>query len=237
VAVVKNGDGRLFDGSKSVVPDSLLPFRSFGLRGGALRVAEDQLHSAVGHTKYKGAGMYMTGKNDDGTVYDWCGGFVQWCYQTAAQFFGMTNPFGGSQSTLASPQKAISWAMAHPLLATVIRYGGGNPMDADGKFYGTTGSRPERQDLIDLTFDARYNPTNVIEGDICLVRDGPGAAKDWLHVSMVYNVSGGDTFDTINGNPYIWIEKGLKFSDKVRGVYRYAFLHLSLPPVNWHYGL
>jgi hypothetical protein len=81
----------------------------------------------------------------------------------------------------------------------------------------------------DVEYAAHGNPSNVIEGDVCLVRNNSGG---WQHVSMVYNVGGG-SFDTINGNPSIWIQKGMKFSDKVGKVFRYAFLHLSLPPVDW----
>ena len=53
------------------------------------------------------------------------------------------------------------------------------------------------------------------------------------HVSTVYNVAGSSTFDTRYGNPTIWIQKGLKYSDKVGKDYKYSFLHLSLPPVDW----
>jgi len=231
VFVVKNGDARLFDGGKDVLPPAaMLPLKAFGLRGAALRIAEDQLHSSIGSTSKKGAGMYMAGKNEDGTIYDWCGGFVQWCYQTAARLIGETNPFGDTAWALASPQRAISWAMAHPDLATVIRYEGGNPMEADGKLYGAKGVRNEKQKMNDLQIAAHGNPSNVIEGDICLVRNDGGG---WQHVSMVYNVAGSSTFDTINGNPLIWIQKGLKYSDKVGKVFRYSFLHLSLAPVDW----
>ena len=111
-----------------------------------------------------------------------------------------------------------------------IRYEGPSPMSADSNLYGTKGTRKERQEFIDLEIAAHGNPSNVIEGDICLVRNATGA---WQHVSMVYNVAGGSTFDTINGNPTVWVQKGLKFGDKVGKAYKYSFLHLSLAAVDW----
>jgi hypothetical protein len=231
VIVAKDANGRQFDGSKDVIPQqSLLVLKAFGLRGAALRVAEDQLDSSIGRTSGKGAGMYMKGTNEDGTLYDWCGGFAQWCYQTAAQLIGETNPFGDTAWALASPERAISWALAHPSLATIIRYKGVNPMDADDKLYGMKGSRPESQDLVEMQVADHGNPSNITEGDICLTRKPNGS---WQHVSTVYNVAGSSTFDTMNGNPSIWIQKGLSYSDKVGKDYKYSFLHLSLPPVDW----
>jgi hypothetical protein len=231
VIVSKDPNGREFDGGKDAVPPQvLLPLKAYGLRGAALRVAEDQLASSIGRTSGKGAGMYMKGKNEDGTLYDWCGGFAQWCYQTAADLINETNPFGGTAWALASPERAISWALAHPTLATIIRYKGVNPMDADGKLYGLKGSRPESQDLVEMQVADHGNPSNITEGDICLTRKPDGS---WQHVSTVYNVAGSSTFDTMNGNPTIWIQKGLSYSDKVGKDYKYSFLHLSLPPVDW----
>jgi hypothetical protein len=232
VIVSKDPNGREFDGSNNVVPPQvLLPLKAFGLRGAALRIAEDQLVSSIGRTSGKGAGMYMKGSNEDGSLYDWCGGFAQWCYQTAAQLIGETNPFGDTAWALASPERAISWALAHPSLATVIRYKGVNPMGADGKLYGMKGTRPESQDqLVDMEVADHGNPANITEGDICLTRKPDGS---WQHVSTVYNVAGSSTFDTMNGNPSIWIQKGLKYGDKVGKDYKYSFLHLSLPPVDW----
>ncbi len=232
VVVVKDAESRIFDGSKDMPPAQIVQIlKAYGLRGAAIRIAEDQMASVIGRTSSKGAGMYMAGKDQKtGKLYDWCGGFVQWCYQNAARIIGETNPFGDTAWALASPQRAISWAMAHPSLATVIRYGGGNPMDADGKLYGAKGTREEHQDFNDIQIAAHGNPSNLIEGDICLHRADDGT---WKHVCMVYNIAGSATFDTINGNPTVWIDKGLSFSAKVGKDYKYSFLHLSLPPVDW----
>lgn len=231
VFVVKNGDGRLFDGGNDTVPTAaFLPLKAFGLRGAAIRIAEDQLNSSIGHTWGKGAGRYMQGTNEDGSLYDWCGAFCQWCYQNAARILGESNPFGNTPWALASPQRAISWAMAHPDLATVLRYEGASPMAADSNLYGIKGKRKENQEFNDIQIAAHGNPSNLTEGDICLVRN---AAGGWQHVCMVYNVAGSSTFDTINGNPKVWIDKGLKFGEKVGKVYKYSFLHLSLPAVDW----
>jgi hypothetical protein len=231
VVVVANPESRIFDGGKDTVPASIVrQLKAYGLRGAAIRIAEDQMVSDIGRTSGKGEQRYVKGNNEDGSSYDWCGAFAQWCYQVAARLIGETNPFGDTAWALASPQRAISWAMAHPSLATVVRYEGANTFKADGKIYGDPKTRAEKQEMVEIQVAAHGNPSNVIEGDICLHRNSGGG---WQHVSIVYGVSGSESFDTINGNPKIWVDRGLKFSDKVGKVPRYTFLHLSLPPVDW----
>ena len=238
IEVTKDAYNRVFDGSGDPIldPKLIATMKARGLRGAALRVAEDQLNSKMGR-QGEGAGKYGLGKGEDGNFYDWCGGFAQWCYQTAAKVIGATNPFGNSAWALASPQRAISWAMAHPNDATVIRYEGANTFAAGGAggMYGAKGVRSEKQEYIDVSYDDSKLPANVIEGDICLVRNDAGG---WKHVSIVYSASAGGTFDTIDGNqghPSIKIKTGHKFSDKVGGgkFPRITFLHLSLPPIDW----
>jgi hypothetical protein len=222
VTVVKDAYARIFNGGNDPLVDSrmLQLIQGQGLRGAALRVAEDQMNSAMGRTG-QGAGKYGLGADEKGRFYDWCGIFAQWCYQTAAKVIGEDNPFGNNAWTLASPQRAIDWAMKHPDLATVIHYAGSSPMDGSGK-----------QEMNDVQMGSDGFPSNVLEGDICLWRN---AAGGWQHVDLVHAITG-DTFETIDGNvgyPSIQVLSGHKFNEKVAGGhYRFTFLNLSLPPIS-----
>ena len=79
-----------------------------------MRVAEDQMHSAISQTT-KGFGVY-----DMDATLDWCGGFWYWCWNQACAIKGFENPFGASNTVLWSPQRAIHWAMQDADASTAV---------------------------------------------------------------------------------------------------------------------
>jgi hypothetical protein len=76
--------------------------------------------------------------------------------------------------------------------------------------------------------------TNLLAGDICLVRHD----TDWQHVCLVKDPGGGDAFLTLDGNQ-MEREGGSGPSMKMvmrdmnarigNGLYKYVFVHLNLP--------
>src|SRR5262249_6724596 len=116
IRVVVNSDFRQAAGTVDVTAGLRQELQQMGLRAAALRVAEDQMNSKLGCTLDGGVNRYGLDGNQD-----WCGAFAHWCYKTAAAAKQVSNPFGDSVHTLASPQKAISWAL-QTKLATVLRY-------------------------------------------------------------------------------------------------------------------
>src|SRR5262245_26767946 len=87
-----------------VTPELRGELQGMSLRDAVIRVAEDQMHSAVARTS--GFGAY----NMDATL-NWCGGFAYWCWDQACAIRGEENPFGDSNTVLWSPQRAIHWGM------------------------------------------------------------------------------------------------------------------------------
>jgi hypothetical protein len=146
------------------------------LRTAGLRVAEDQLHSAVS-SRSDGFGIYHANSS-----YDWCGAFAHWCWSQAAAIKNVPNPFGGNSDVLLSPQKAINWAMRDDTAGQLLRYNGLNPMTGKGlQEYREIG----------------WNGNQLEPADIVLLREG--VAAGWKHVCMVYRVGNPD-IQTIDGN-------------------------------------
>jgi hypothetical protein len=245
ITVVRDSYNRLFDGSNTVPadPQVVKNLKLHGLREAALRVAEDQMNSGMGKGG-KGANYYLRGTNPKtGKPWDWCGGFAEGCYETAARVLGVTNPFAippvqGNQVrwALASPQRAIKWVKQHPGLGELIRHG-----PIWGKHDG-----PQLGDMVrdalgieheapwqDLVFDGNGEPTNLMPEDICLERHPSDPKDDWKHVALVYDVWPGwfETIDGNQGNPSIKIVNR-KYHDVVRKgkYYRYTFVHLKNLP-------
>jgi hypothetical protein len=146
------------------------------LRDAVLRVAEDQLHSAVS-SRSDGFGVYHTNKS-----YDWCGAFAHWCWNQASAIKNVANPFGGNSDVLLSPQKAINWAMRDDTPGQLLRYRGLNPMTG-------TGLQEYR--------DIGWNGYELEPADIVLLREGTAAG--WKHVCMVHD-TGNPDIKTIDGN-------------------------------------
>jgi hypothetical protein len=158
-----------------VTPELRQEIQSMSLRDAVIRVAEDQMHSAVARTN--GFGVYNMASN-----LDWCGGFAYWCWDQACAIRGDENPFGGSNKVLWSPQRAIHWAMQPTTPAQLLRYQGVSPMDGKGQ-----------QEYHEIGWNGYYlNP-----GDIVLLREG--TADGWKHVCMVHEVTG-RALVTIDGN-------------------------------------
>ncbi len=148
------------------------------LRQAVLRVAEDQLHSAL-CTNSNGFGVYSGAGQGS---YDWCGLFAYWCWRRAAATKGVSNPFGESNEVLASVQKAIHWAMRSDTPGQLLRYEGASPMDGKGN-----------QEYVEIGWNNNY----LEPGDIVLLRTGN--ASGWKHISMIYS-KGITDIDTIDGN-------------------------------------
>jgi hypothetical protein len=150
--------------------------QAMSLREAVIRVAEDQLHSAVS-CRSRGFGVY----NID-VSYDWCGAFAHWCWAQAAFIQGIANPAGDRGSVFWSPQRAIDWAMDPSSAGQVLRYKGQSPMTGKGK-----------QEYRDIG----YNGYELEAGDVVLVR--AGHVGGWKHVALVEYVDG-DTVHSIDGN-------------------------------------
>jgi hypothetical protein len=217
VVVVRNLDSRQADGS-DVAPSLRKEVSLLGLRAGALRIAEDQLYSAMANNVH-GDGRYEL----PSAYTNWCGAYVYWCYKTACAIKGATNPFGGNNDVILSPQKAISWAIMHPADATVVRY--------RGPVMVTLGNAQQNAMRQDIFIDA-VPGVNVVPGDVCLLRD----TDNWKHVDMVYDAGDGDTFTTIDGNQGLPSIKKVQrsFTERLgsgvfQGQFKHVFVHLSIP--------
>ena len=155
------------------IADSSIDIRqeaqSLNLRDAVMLVAEDQMNSAVAG----GGGFGVYGPAD----LDWCGFFAWWCWDMAAKLKGVANPFGPNSWTLASPIRAVSWAMQEDTPGQLLHYEGPD------EFKGGTQKQEYRE--------FGYNGCQLERGDIVLLH-----AK---HVCMVYAVNG-DTISTMNGN-------------------------------------
>jgi hypothetical protein len=149
--------------------------QNMSLREAVLRVAEDQMHSAIAQSD--GFGVY----NMDAGL-DWCGGFAYWCWDQASAIKGVNNPFGGDNKVLWSPQRAIDWAMITTTPGQLLRYKGESPMDGMGM-----------QDFHDIG----WSGYNLEPGDIVLFRFPNGK---WRHVSMIHALTGSSSLETIDGN-------------------------------------
>jgi hypothetical protein len=143
--------------------------QGLSLRDAVMLVAEDQMNSSV--TAGSGFGVYGPSK------YDWCGFFVYWCWDMAAALKGVANPFGSDNWTLASPIRAVSWAMRDDSPGQVLHYEGGD------EFKGGKQKQEWRE--------FGYNGYQLERGDVVLLHR--------KHVCMVDSVSG-NTIRTMNGN-------------------------------------
>lgn len=176
IRVTSNPDARQVGAAKAeVTPELRSEIQGLPLREAVLRVAEDQMNSHVSETS--GFGVY----NMDAKL-DWCGGFVYWCWDQACAIQGVENPFGGSNTVLWSPQRAIHWAMQDTTPGQLLRYAGESPMDGKG-----------RQEFHDIG----WNGYDLKPGDVVLLRQTN--AVGWKHVCMVQSTSG-RTVLTQNGN-------------------------------------
>src|SRR5579862_5260440 len=127
IRVTSNADARQVGKTLGeVTPELRAEIQLLPLRSAVLRVAEDQMHSAIAH----GAGFGVYNMAAD---LDWCGGFAYWCWDQACAIKRFENPFGGSNTVLWSPQRAIHWAMQDTTPAQLLRYAGESPMDGKGK--------------------------------------------------------------------------------------------------------
>jgi hypothetical protein len=183
IQVVDNADRRQSGDKGKITPELRDELQGLSMRDAVVRVAQDQMNSAIGQSASGGGGRY-----DDAGI-NWCGSFVYWCYDQAARAKGVDNPFGSfaaSSNPLRSGIKALSWGMRHPLAATVIQYEGPD------RFAGKT-----TQELIEIGAD---NP--VMAGDIALPRKNHG--DTFPHVCMVLNPpsTGGGAFTSIDGNQF-----------------------------------
>jgi hypothetical protein len=177
------------NGGETVVSDPLgAEMRAAKFRDALVMLARDQMYSAIGRSPHGGNGRYGIAKGQE-----WCGGFVHWVYTRTAATLSAASPFGDDVNTLASPQKAIGWALHNTSLATIIRYQGSDPY---GWSWGP-GAKADKtalnQDFIDISAN---NPVQT--GDVALYRDKSG----WRHVCMVVDppAVGKDDFTTIDGN-------------------------------------
>ena len=158
-----------------VTPELRVEIQGLELREAVMRVAEDQMNSAISQTS--GFGVY-----DMDATLDWCGGFAYWCWNQACAIQGQENPFGSSSTVLWSPQRAIHWAMQETTPAQLLRYKGISPMDGKG-----------RQEYREIG----WNGYELRRGDVVLLREGHAAG--WKHVCMVHSVDG-RSIVTIDGN-------------------------------------
>ncbi len=221
VRVVNNADSRQAVDTATTTPELRQELQKLGLQAAVLRVAEDQMNSNLGVTLHGGSGRYGLAQG-----VDWCGALAHWCYKTASVAKHEANPFGDNVNTLASPQKAISWALQTGK-ATILRYQGGDPYGWDFEKGNRLGPKnpagsPQTQKFIDI--DAA-NP--VKPADICLVRDD----TNWKHVALVFEPPNGETFVTIDGNqgsPSIKkVSRNLNEKLTDGKTYKFVFLHLK----------
>jgi hypothetical protein len=154
---------------------------------------------------------------------DWCGAFAHWCWATASEAKGVSNPFGTSNNVLLSPQKAISWALQSGK-ATILRYQGGDPYGRSFNTGKPLGKEAKTQNFVGIDLS---NPLRV--ADVVLVRD----ETNWRHVALVWSdPGGGDALESIDGNqgqPSIQ-RKSRNMKKKVNKgtAYALAFLHVDV---------
>ena len=180
-------------GGSKVVSDPLgSEMRAASFRDALVMLARDQMYSSIGRSPHGGNGRYGLDKGQE-----WCGAFVHWVYARTAATLGANNPFGEQVGTLASPQKAIGWALHNTNLATIIRYQGSDP-------YGWSWGPGAKADKTALTQDfIDISATNPVQmGDIALLRKTDNPKDGWKHVCMVVDppAVGKDDFTTIDGN-------------------------------------
>ncbi len=177
IQVIANSEYReVGKGLGECSPDLRESIQAMSLRDAVIRVAEDQLRSAVS-CRSNGFGIYNIDKS-----YDWCGAFAYWCWAQAAFIKGIVNPVGDRSSVLWSPQRAIDWAMDPSSAGQALRYRGPSPMTGKGN-----------QEYRDVG----YKGYELEAGDIVLVR--AGHAGGWKHVALVDYVDG-DTVHSVDGN-------------------------------------
>jgi hypothetical protein len=189
IRVVDNADGRQAEGKTAdrgagtikVAPKLREEIQGLSFREALIRVAEDQMNSAVGRTGSGGDGRY------DEAGINWCGSFAYWCYAVVSLAKGVANPFGSASpvnNPLRSGIKALHAGMKDEGKFTVIRYEGPDRF----------GGLKKPQKFIELDAD---NP--VLRGDICLPRKDKG--DTFPHVCLVYDPpDGSGKFTTIDGN-------------------------------------
>lgn len=159
-----------------VTPELRTELQELSLRDAVIRVAEDQMNSAIAQTS-TGFGVY-----DIDSSYDWCGAFAHWCWKQASAIKGVPNPFGSEGHVLWSPQRAIHYAMNPTTPVVLLRYAGIDPMTGKGK-----------QDYHNIG----DNGWTLARGDVVLYRNG--GAGSWKHVCLVDTVDG-DIITTMDGN-------------------------------------
>lgn|GEM_PF-2659852 len=185
-----------------VTPELRRELMDMSLRDAVIRVAEDQMCSAIAQTS--GFGVYNMA--DD---LNWCGGFAYWCWDQACAIRGEANPFGTSNKVLWSPERAIDWGIRDTSPVEVLRYAGSSPMDGTGK---------------QAYHDVGWNGCELRRADVVLVRSEK--ASGWRHVSLIHRISGRQ-LETIDGNQYkpkIKLVQRSLDSKISNGAYEYAFL-------------
>ena len=185
VQVVEDADARQAGEKGIVTPELREELLGLSLRQAVLRVAEDQMYSAIGR---RGGGF---GKYADKS-YDWCGAFAWYCWNVACKVHGKTNPFGEKYNSLLSCQKAISWALQTDS-CTILRYKGYDPFGNSFTTGKSLGKAAERQEYIEIS---PQNP--VMPADIAILRTG--TPSDWKHVCLVWQTPTGDILESIDGN-------------------------------------
>lgn len=177
VRVTQDPDSRQVGKSRAeVTPELRKELQGLSLREAVIRVAEDQMNSAICR-ETRGFGIYNMDKS-----LDWCGGFAYWCWDQAAAIKGVDNPFGPKNTVLWSPQRALHWAMQPLTAGQILRWSGASPMDGKG-----------RQEYREIG----WSGYKLRRGDIVLLRKDK--AWGWKHVCMVHSLSGND-LTTIDGN-------------------------------------
>jgi len=188
IRVVSNAQNRQVGKEAGEVTGALrTEVQSLSLRDAVIRIAEDQLHSAVS-TKSTGFGVYNI---DD--KYDWCGAFAYWCWAQACAIKGVPNPFGSNNTVLWSPQRAISYAMQNPTQVDLLRYEGYDPM---GVAKDLSTHKLKHKEYVEIG----SNGSRLQRGDIVLFRSG--TEQGWKHVCMVHtnDAPSSGMLETIDGN-------------------------------------
>lgn len=186
IRVVSNSQNRQVGKEAGEVTSALrIELQKLPLRDAVIRIAEDQLHSAVS-TKSTGFGVYNIADN-----LDWCGAFAYWCWAQACAIKGVANPFGSKNTVLWSPQRAISYAMQNPSQVDLYRYEGHDPM---GFAKDLATHKLKRQEYVEI------GSGGLKRGDIVLYRSG--TEQGWRHVCMVHpsDAPTSGMLETIDGN-------------------------------------
>lgn len=209
IEIVNNNDWREVGQSLGECSAGLREeLQAMSLRDAVIRVAEDQLRSAVS-CRSTGFGVYNIDAN-----LDWCGAFAYWCWAQAAAIQGVANPAGDRRTVFWSPQRAIDWAMDPSSAGLALRYRGASPMTGRG-----------RQEYIEVGTGG----VSLEAGDIVLVRDKN--ASGWKHVALV-EWTDGDVVASIDGNqgaPTCIKRRERSLSKKLAdGSTALAFVHLLI---------